>query len=106
MHMFIAVGRAEDAFQKPVLSSSWETQVGGTDTIILPIKDVGRQKQCDTETPYDTVIPEHGGRTLCGLPLGFAHVQQEIQLARLQDQICSAVIVLEAQNLGLGVHTQ
>lgn len=72
---------------------------------ILPIKGVGRQKQCDTETPYDIVIPEHGGRTLCGLPLGFAHVQQEIKLARLQDQICSTVIILEAQNSGLGAST-
>lgn len=28
MHMYIAVGRAEDASQKPVLSSSWEIRVG------------------------------------------------------------------------------
>lgn len=69
MHMYIAVGRAEDASQKPVLSSSWEIRIRGTGMAIPPIKDVGRRKQCDTETPHDTVIPEHGGRTLCGLPL-------------------------------------
>lgn len=34
--------------------------------------------------------------------LGFAHVQQEIKLVQLQNRICSSVIVLEAQNSGLG----
>lgn len=35
--------------------------------------------------------------------LGFAHVHQEIKLAWLQHHICSFVIILEAQNSGLGV---